>query len=284
MKQLYRNILILIALICFLSAASIADYADAQTRKTAQPTPPKKAKTTPTPVKKAAKKSPTPTKTTITTAPKKTPTPIKATTKPTPKKTPTPIKSPTPKKSPTRTPPSPPVKKEVKKNYPQLIVNVASGRVRREPDLSAETVKTVALGTVFNVTDKNSQWSQIALGGDTTGWISNTITNDYQVSRREQIYTAITDKYLKRDNLAFRDATQVYDFLSRVAREIDSAEIGYKRLQILDAALRLIPPEKAEENPYKNFTDANADKIVYSEPAGRVVCAFESVLATARRK
>ena len=260
MKQIHRNSIILFALICFLSAAFIGDSATAQTRKIVQPTPPKKIKSSPTPDKKTAKKTPTPTKKTTSPAPKKSPTPPKTAVKP------------TPKKSPDKAPLSPPIKKEAKKespkNYPQIIVNVAAGRIRREPDLAAETLQTVALGTIFDVKDKNPQWSQIALAGNETGWISNTITSDFNAARREKIYLDIADKYLKRDKLDFSDAARAFDFLTRAARETDSAELGLKRLQILDATLRLIPVGKAEDNPYKNFTNANADKIIYSEPAG----------------
>ena len=274
MKKLHRNLLILFALLCFLGAALTGDSADAQTGKTGQPTPPKKTKSTPTPDGKTAKKTPTSDKKTV----KKIPAPPKTSTKIVPKKTPTPVKAnvkPTPKKTPPVKPTvkstaknQTPVKKEIKKTYPQIIVNVASGRVRREPDLSAETLRTVALGTIFDSIDKNAQWFQVKLSGDDSGWISNTITSEYNAAQREKIYIAIADKYIKRDNLTFRDAAQAFDFLSRVTREINSGELGLKRLQILDAALRLIPNNKSEESPYKNFTDSNSDKIVYSEPAG----------------
>lgn len=258
--NLHRNILILVVGTLFLIGGIIGQTTEAQTKTSAKSTPtPKKATVTktakPTPktsVKPSATKSPA---TKIT--PKPTPNSTSKTTQPKPKSTP----SPTPAKP---------------KELPQIIVSVTSGRVRKEPDTSAETLQTVKLGTTFGILGQNDKWFNVKLLNDEnaeSGWISKTISQTFLNSKRSETYQKLADKYLSQTSTDFATSAQVFEFLTKAATEVtDSkqvAELSLKRLRVLQSALRQIPLDKQDQNPYKDFLQTNQKEIVYSEPAGQ---------------
>lgn len=170
-------------------------------------------------------------------------------------------------KTPVKTSKNPEAKTDGQKS--QIIVNVTSARVRSEPNLNASTLRYAKIGTIFPVLDKNESWSQIQLSDGESGWISKTIVSDFASANREKIYRQIADKYLQRKSLDFTTATQVFEFLSRAEKETKAADLSFKRLLALRAALQAIPIEKVQENPYKNFTENYKNEIVYSEPSAQ---------------
>ena len=190
------------------------------------------------------------------TAVKNSPTPAKQ--KPTPKPSPKTISA-TAKVKPT---PKPAPKK-------QIIVNVTSARVRQEANLQSETLQYADIGTVFTVLEEDKDWSKVKLSDEKEGWISKTITEDFSSANRIKTYNLLADKYLIKKNLDFITAANVYYFLKKAGEETDNADLEFKQFKMLDTALRLMPLDKLNDNPYKNFTTKNSDEIVYSEPAGQ---------------
>ena len=187
---------------------------------------------------------------------KKTPTPTKQkpTPKPSPKTTPTTAKAkPTPKPTPKK----------------QIIVNVTSARVRQEANLQSETLQYADIGTVFTVLEEDKDWSKVKFSDEKEGWISKTITENFSSANRIKTYNLLADKYLIKKNLDFITAANVYYFLKKAGEETDNADLEFKQFKMLDTALRLMPLDKLNDNPYKNFTTKNSDEIVYSEPAGQ---------------
>ena len=235
MKNHYRNLLIVVAVLSFSAFALTGENADAQTKPAVKKTPTPKASPKATP-KAAAKATP------------------KVSTKATP------AKSPVAKSSPAKTPKPAPKK--------QVIVNVTAARVRSEPNLQSETLRYADIGTVFTVSEQNKDWSKVELSADRNGWISKTITENYSTANKTKIYESFADKYLARKNTDFKTAADVFYFLKKASAETDSAELEFKRLKLLAKILRLIPVEKSNENQYKNFTVKNEDEIVFSEPSG----------------
>ena len=133
-KNSVQNVLILLAVITFLTYgfAPIVESAQTKTQIKATPKPTKK-KTTPTP-KKTVKTTPTP-KPKVSLSPK-------------PKVSPTPQKSPTPKQTPTAT--------SVKES-PQVIVTAAGARVRSQASTSSAELHRVKLGSLIKVLEKNAK-------------------------------------------------------------------------------------------------------------------------------
>ncbi len=223
MKKYYRNFLIVILSLGFLTFALWGEKADAQTKTPVKktPTPAVKAKPTPKPVPKTG----------VTTA--------KA--KPTPK--------PVPKK--------------------QIIVNVTSGRVRSDANLQSDTLQFADIGTTFSVLEETGEWSKVRLADDKEGWISKTIIENFSSANKTKIYNSIADKYLANKKLDFVTAANVYYFLKKAGDETESAELEFKSFKMLEKVLKLIPLDKLNDNPYKNFATKNSGEIVYSEPAGQ---------------
>lgn len=158
---------------------------------------------------------------------------------------------------------------DAKTEKSQIIVSVTSARVRSEPNLNASTLRYAKIGTIFPVSDKKEDWLQVQLSDGESGWISKTIIGDFVSANREKIYRQIADKYLQKKSLDFTTASQVFEFLTRAEKETKAADLSFKRLLALRAALRAIPIEKSQENPYKNFTENNKDEIVFSEPSAQ---------------
>ena len=162
------------------------------------------------------------------------------------------------------------------KEISQIIVSATSARVRKEPDLTAETLQTAKVGTIFTLLENNENWYKVQiLKGETkeSGWISKTIAQPFTSAKRGEIYQKIADKYLAQSSLDFAAAAQLFDFLTTAEKEIkDSkllADLSFKRLLAIIAALKKIPFDKLSENPFKNFLEANEKEIVYSDPSGQ---------------
>ena len=208
------------------------------------PTPKKTVKSTPRGM--APKKSPASTRSTPRPTPKATAPNGRATPKPTPKGTPKPAES------------------------PQIIVSVTSARLRSGPSTSSETLQYLKIGAVYPVLDQNAGWYRIRAGGEKTGWISNTVSQPFTIAKRGEIYGAIAAKYSKQ-SLDFTTASQLYDFFTTAEKQITNrrqqGEIGYKRLLALQTALKKIPYDKQDKEPYKAFLKGKDKEIIYSDPS-----------------
>ncbi|HXG86207.1 MAG TPA: SH3 domain-containing protein [Pyrinomonadaceae bacterium] len=165
--------------------------------------------------------------------------------------------------------PAKPVKKTGESS--QVIVLATSARVRSAPEAGANTISTVSFGRILTVSDENAAWSKVRLSDDKSGWISKSIVTDFDDAKRAEIYRKIPGKYFKDNKLDFAAASQIFDFLKTVSSQVknndDKADLSFKRLTALKAALGAIPFGKGNQTPYKDFLAANEKEVVYSEPS-----------------
>lgn len=305
MKNFHRNIFVLSAAICFAAGGFIGDNraAAAQTKTSAGEATPKKSPTTAKAAtaskivdkKKASDKSKSAAKAAtdknksaakaatdskeksgVKSSSKTAPTVKAAATKTTAK---TAAKKSAPVKSTSEKPPvdsKPPVKSEPTKNAAssssQVIVSAASARLRSEPNANASVISTLNFGKILPVAETNASWYRVNFGSDKSGWISKQIAIDFSDARRAEIYQKIVAKYFK-SKMDFATAAQIFNFLTDATAEVKNpnaqADLSFKRLQALGAALKAIPFGKGEaENPYKTFLKTNEKEVVYSEPSG----------------
>ena len=160
----------------------------------------------------------------------------------------------------------------------QLIITVTGARIRSEPNLSAAILKNMKIGTILPIADKKNGWYQVKLSESETdeetekGWISKTISAEYTKEKNSEIYKKIFDKYAQREKINFSAAGELLEFCSKAADDVRTYEEGGNlrllRLQMLGTALKNIPNDKAEDDPYKTFLDEHKNEVVYSEPAG----------------
>ena len=256
MKNLRRNVSVLIIALCFLGFGLISASGNVQTKASVKPSPtvtPKSkkstasAKTTPKPSPasqkaKATVKTDSAAKSKTTEKSKSVSTEKSADTKSTPKPT----------------------------AAPQIIVAVTSANVRSESNLNSKIVKTLNIGTILPVLEVNSGWYKVKLN-DGSGWISKTISMNFDSAQRGKIYQQLVEKYFKGKEMDFAAASQIAVFLKTAPDKIGNelaADFGFKRLLALSAALKKIPFGKSDEDPYKNFVKTNEKEIVYSDPSG----------------
>jgi hypothetical protein len=281
--------------------ASLASSAESGiAAPTPTPTPKKNAKATPTPAKKAVKATPTPNKSKSTGN-----TQAKAKVTPTPKKPAANTKASNTKASGTKSTantnkaansnkntntkpastsntsananaakPKPAPKVEL----PKVIVTTTSARIRREANAVSTELKRPKLGTLLPALQSptgGKGWYKVQYGEGAktfTGWISATAVSSYKPSSAEQTYGQIAARNYKETGMTFSSAAELYEFLTKALPEIktpdSAAELGLRRLQSLNKALRAIEAGKSNAPPYKAFLDAHAEELVYSEPAG----------------
>jgi hypothetical protein len=69
----------------------------------------------------------------------------------------------------------------------------------------------------------------------------------------------------------FTTASQVFDFLTIAEKQITDpkrlGDLSFKRLLALDAALKKIPMDKQDKEPYRSFIKGKDKEIIYSDPS-----------------
>lgn len=155
----------------------------------------------------------------------------------------------------------------------KIIVNVTEARVRISADPNAKVQGSTKLGTVYDILAQKNGWYNINYKEKTSGWISATIIEPFDESRRLEIYQKLANKYINRPNLDFESSSELFGFLTNIQSEVvnSNAEpiLAFNRLVALALTLETIPFEKIDKPPYKTFTEANKRDVVYSEPAGQ---------------
>lgn len=248
MSKLYRNLIVLALAGCFLIFNFTGEPANAQNRSSAKPTPAPQAKKSPAKTAKDASKA-------------------------TPKKTAEAKNKPVSKPSTTPESDSKPVG--------QIIVTATNVIVRQQASAKSSRLTAVKLGKILPVVKKGSAFYQVEYEGGKDGWISTTYTRDFDADKRESLYREIGDKYLKTKTFDFANAAEVTDFLrtaqALVKTDEGRADLGFKRLRFIAAALKAIPYGKGGQFPYKTFIKANERDIVYSEPSAEWYVRAESL-------
>ncbi len=163
----------------------------------------------------------------------------------------------------------------------QIIVNVTGARVRTAPNLNGKVLGSTKMGTVYTSIAAKGDWHNISFGKGGSGWISGTVVESFDSSRRGAIYQNMAAKYFKREKLDFNTAAELFDFLTSIQTEIAGtnieADLSLKRFLALAAALQAIPFEKVNQKPYTDFTKANEGEVVYSDPAGQYLVIAEKI-------
>ncbi len=163
----------------------------------------------------------------------------------------------------------------------QIIITATNVIVRREATAKSSPLTTLRLGKILPVVKRGSSFYQIEYENGKQGWVSTTYTRDFNADKREAVYQEIGDKYLKTQKFDYSNAAEVTEFLRTsqafVKTDAARADLAYKRLQFIAAALKAIPDGKGEQFPYKTFIKANEKDIVYSEPSAEWYVRDESL-------
>jgi hypothetical protein len=172
---------------------------------------------------------------------------------------------------------------EVKLDTPQAkITSVSAMRVRKSPQVTAEEVVRLKLGTVVNAIARSSNqdtaagktdyWYRVSLPNGTTGWLFGGLLLDYNSSQRQQLMRQIIETRLKVENTDFADRQEIYNLAATAVTETKEpgTRAEFELLKVLATAnsALAIPYEGTEKSPYREWLKTHAGEIERNEFAG----------------
>ena len=171
---------------------------------------------------------------------------------------------------------------EVKLDATQAkITTVSAMRARKAPQVAAEEVARLKLGTVVNAiarstnqdtaAGKTDYWYRVSLPNGQTGWLFGGLLLDYNASQRQALVRQIIEARLKAENTDFADRQEIYNLAASSltdAKDVNTrAEFELlKTLALANWALSL--PYENDKSPYREWVKAHAAEMVYNEFAG----------------
>ena len=172
---------------------------------------------------------------------------------------------------------------EVKLDAPQSkITTVSAMRVRKSPQVSAEEIVRLKLGTVVNavarsanqdsVAGKTDYWYRVSLPNGDTGWLFGGLLLDYTTGQRQQLVSQIIEARLKAENTDFADRQEIYNLAASSLTEVKDVSTRaefelLKTLALANSALA-VPSEQTNKSPYREWLKAHNVEVVQNEFAG----------------
>lgn len=171
---------------------------------------------------------------------------------------------------------------EVKLDATQAkITTVSAMRARKSPQVAAEEVVRLKLGTVVNaiarstnqdtIGGKTDYWYRVNLPGDQTGWLFGGLLLDYNANKRQELMRQIIEARLKAENTDFADRQEIYNLATASVNEAKDASTRaeFELLKVLALAnWALSVPYPSDKAPYREWVKAHAVEVVNNEFAG----------------
>ena len=161
------------------------------------------------------------------------------------------------------------------------ITTVSAMRARKAPQVAAEEVVRLKLGTVVNavarsanqdtIGGKTDYWYRINLPNSQTGWLFGGLLLDYNANKRQEIVRQIIEARLKAENTDFSDRQEIYNLASSSVNEAKdvSTRAEFELLKVLALAnWALSVPYETDKPPIREWVKAHAAEVVYNEFAG----------------
>jgi len=161
------------------------------------------------------------------------------------------------------------------------ITTVSAMRARKSPQVAAEEVVRLKLGTVVNaiarstnqdtIGGKTDYWYRVNLPNNQTGWLFGGLLLDYSASKRQEIVRQIIEARLKAENTDFSDRQEIYNLATSSVNEAKdvSTRAEFELLKVLALAnWALSVPYETDKPPIREWVKAHAAEMVYNEFAG----------------
>lgn len=162
------------------------------------------------------------------------------------------------------------------------ITTVSAMRARKAPQVSAEEIVRLKLGTVVDaiarstnqdtIGGKTDYWYRVNLPNGQTGWLFGGLLLDYNGSKRHELIHQIIEARLKAENTDFADRQEIYNLAARAIGEAKdvSMRAEFELLKVLATAnsALAIPFEADQKSPYREWLKAHAAELEYNEFAG----------------
>jgi len=155
-------------------------------------------------------------------------------------------------------------------------------RVRRSPQVAAEEVVRLKLGTVVDaiarsanqdtVASKTDYWYRVNLPNGDTGWLFGGLLLDYSASKRHELIRQIIEARLKAENTDFADRQEIYNLATSSVTEAKDVSTRaefelLKTLALANSAL-MVASEQSNKSPYREWLKAHNVEVVQNEFAG----------------
>ena len=162
------------------------------------------------------------------------------------------------------------------------ITTVSAMRARRGPQVAAEEIMRLKLGTVVSavarstnqdtIGGKSDYWYRVNLPNGETGWLFGGLLLDYDIRQREQLLGQIFEARLKAENTEFADRQEIYNFASSSIAEAKDAntraEFELFKLLALAKWAESLPNNLKDKSPYREWHRAHAAEVIENEFAG----------------
>ena len=162
------------------------------------------------------------------------------------------------------------------------ITTVSAMRARKVPQVTAEEIVRLKLGTVVNavarstnqdtIGGKTDYWYRVDLPKGETGWLFGGLLLDYSSSKRPEILRQIIEARLKAENTDFADRQEIYNLAATAINEAKdvNTRAEFELLKVLAPAnsALAIPFQGDEKSPYREWLKAHAGELEYNEFAG----------------
>ena len=172
---------------------------------------------------------------------------------------------------------------EIKLDLAQLkITTVAALRARRAPQVAAEEIMRLKLGTVVSaiarstnqdtIGGKSDYWYRVNLPNGETGWLFGGLLLDYDVRHRAQLLRQIIEGRLKAERTEFADRQQIYDLAANSIAEAKDANTRaeFELLKLLALAnwAESLPNNLKDKWPYREWHRAHDPETIENEFGG----------------
>ena len=161
------------------------------------------------------------------------------------------------------------------------ITTVSAMRVRKAPQVSAEEIQRLRLGTVVNavarstnqdtISGKTDYWYHVTLPNGQTGWLFGGLLLDYNARQRSELLRQIIEARLNAENTDFADRQEIYNLATSSVNEAKdvSTRAEFELLKVLALAnWALSVPYETDKPPIREWVKAHSAEVIYNEFAG----------------
>ena len=162
------------------------------------------------------------------------------------------------------------------------ITTVSAMRVRRAPQVTADEIQRLKLGTVVNASARSPQqetiggktdyWYRVTLPNGEAGWLFGGLLRDYNARQRTELLRQIIEARLKAENTDFADRQEIYELAAGAISESKDpttrAEFELLKLLALGNWAASFPNHLSDKSPYREWLKTHKDEVIRNEFAG----------------
>ena len=173
---------------------------------------------------------------------------------------------------------------DIKLDAPQAkITTVSAMRARRAPQITAEEIRRLKLGTVVSaiarsanqdtIAEKTDYWYRVNLPNGDTGWLFGGLLLDYNLGKRQEVLRQIIEDRLKAENTEFSDREEIYNLAAssiKEAKDVNTrAEFELLKLLALANWARTFPDQRrGDQSQYQGWRKVHAAAVIPNEFGG----------------